>query len=166
MSLLNIYAQGGSVLYLLTCVTRLLVSWYSVISNIQVAVKQLHLVSRKNIPDSRKRRSNHWPTTNTTEGRSVCICQPGTHSQDIVPLFNKHFSVVYRPGNYTDHCITVTILLWIYQLSINFKHPGQNMRYKLMMTIPLLPITNNLLPPLTIWVVFTLIIWCRNDTAV
>jgi hypothetical protein len=38
-------------------------------------------------------------THNTTGGRAVCLCQTGAHSQEIVPLFNNHFSVVYWPGD-------------------------------------------------------------------
>jgi hypothetical protein len=38
------------------------------------------------------------------------VCQPGAHSQEIVPLFNSHFSAVYWPGDYTDHCISFAIL--------------------------------------------------------
>jgi hypothetical protein len=58
------------------------------------------------------------------------------HSQEIVPLFNNHFSVVYWPGDYTDHCITFDILFMnlLIPPRSNFKHPGQNTRYQLTMT--------------------------------
>jgi hypothetical protein len=32
------------------------------------------------------------------------------HSQEIVPLLNNQFSVVYWPGNNTGHCITFVML--------------------------------------------------------
>jgi hypothetical protein len=75
-------------------------------------------------------RSPHdWRET----GARMSTC---AHSQEIVPLFNSHFSVVYWPGDYTDHCITLYILFTNLLISprINFKHPGQNTRYQLTMT--------------------------------
>jgi hypothetical protein len=39
------------------------------------------------------------------------MCLPGAHSQEIVPLINNHFSVIYRPGDYADRHITFGILL-------------------------------------------------------
>jgi hypothetical protein len=68
------------------------------------------------------------------EGRAVCVCQPGAHPQEIVPLFNHHFFVVYWPVDYTDLCITFTIVYEFINPShkLNFQRPGQNIRYHLM----------------------------------
>jgi hypothetical protein len=41
-------------------------------------------------------------------------CQPDAHSQEIEQFCNNHFSVKYWTGDYTDHCITFTILLQPY----------------------------------------------------
>lgn len=46
-----------------------------------------------------------------TEGRSVCICQPGARSQETVPSCNNNFPVVYWPGHFTDLCITFAVII-------------------------------------------------------
>jgi hypothetical protein len=49
-------------------------------------------------PDANKEDGQSPSTHHTIGGRPVHVCQPGAHSQEIVPLFNNHFSVVYWPG--------------------------------------------------------------------
>jgi hypothetical protein len=63
-------------------------------------------VSPKNDPDVDKEKRKSFSAHRTIGGRPVSICQLDAHSQEIVPVFNDHFSVVYWPGDYTDHCIT------------------------------------------------------------
>jgi Na+-translocating ferredoxin:NAD+ oxidoreductase RnfD subunit len=70
----------------------------------------LFLVSPKKDPDVNKDKEQSPSAYHTTGGRPVHIYQPGANSQEIVPLFNNHFSVVYWPGDYTDHCIKFAIL--------------------------------------------------------
>jgi hypothetical protein len=71
---------------------------------------QLFPVSPKNDPDVNNEDDQSLSAHHTIGGRPVLVCQPGAHSQEIVPLFNSHFSAVYWPGDYTDHCITFDIL--------------------------------------------------------
>jgi hypothetical protein len=65
---------------------------------------QLFPVSAENDPDVNKeegaitfRPPHDW---RETDART-----PGAHSQEIVPLFNTHFCVVYWSGNHTDDYI-------------------------------------------------------------
>jgi hypothetical protein len=54
----------------------------------------------------------------TIEWRPVCMCQPGAHSQRLIPLFNNKFSAVYWPEDYIHYCIS---LLYVYEF-INPSH--------------------------------------------
>jgi hypothetical protein len=63
-------------------------------------------VSPKNDPDVNKEDGQSPSAHHMIGGRLVRVCQPGVHSQEIVPLFNSPFSAVYWPGDYTDRCIT------------------------------------------------------------
>jgi hypothetical protein len=69
----------------------------------------LFSVSPKNDPDVHKEDGQSPSAHHTIGGRPIRVCQPGEHSQEIVPLFNSHFSAVCWPGDYTDHCITFDI---------------------------------------------------------
>jgi hypothetical protein len=53
------------------------------------------LVSPKNDHDVDKEDGQSPSTHHTIGGRPVRVCQPGAHSQEIVPLINSHFSAVY-----------------------------------------------------------------------
>jgi hypothetical protein len=62
---------------------------------VQLKCASLYLVSRKNDPVVNKEGlsgSDH----HMFGGGPVCMYQPG--AQEIVPVFNNHFSVVYWPG--------------------------------------------------------------------
>jgi hypothetical protein len=67
-------------------------------------------VSSKTDTDVNKEDDQSPSALHTIGGRPVHVCQPGAHSQEIVPLFNSQFSAVYWPGDYTDHCMTFDIL--------------------------------------------------------
>jgi hypothetical protein len=68
--------------------------------------------SPKTDPDVNKSDDQSPSVHHTAGGRPVRACQPDAHSQEIVPLFNSHFSVVYWPGDYADHCIAFAILFY------------------------------------------------------
>jgi hypothetical protein len=67
--------------------------------------------SPKNDPDVNKEEGQSPSAHHTIGGRSVRVCQPGAHSQERLPLFNNHVSVVYWPGDFSEYCITFAILL-------------------------------------------------------
>jgi hypothetical protein len=71
---------------------------------------KLFSVTPKNDPDANKADGQSPSALHTIGRRPVRVCQPGAHSQEIVPSFNSQFSVVYWPEDYTDHCITFNIL--------------------------------------------------------
>jgi hypothetical protein len=72
---------------------------------------ELFFVSPKNDPDINKGKGQSPSAYHTIGGRPVYVCQPGAHSQEIVPPFNNHFCAVYWPGDDADHCITFATLL-------------------------------------------------------
>jgi hypothetical protein len=63
-------------------------------------------------PDVNKEDGKSPSGHHTIGGRPVRVCQPGAHSQEIVPLFNTFFSVVYWPGDYTEHCTKFALLFY------------------------------------------------------
>jgi hypothetical protein len=67
-------------------------------------------VSPQNDSDANKEDGQSLSAHHTTGGRPVRVCEPGAHSQEIVPLFKSHFSTVYWPGDYADHCIMFAVL--------------------------------------------------------
>jgi hypothetical protein len=50
-------------------------------------------ISRNNNPDVNKDEGQSLSAHCKITGRPECICQPGAHSQEKVPLFNNNFSV-------------------------------------------------------------------------
>jgi hypothetical protein len=70
--------------------------------------EQLFPVSPKNNPDVNKEEGQSPSAHHTIGGRVVRVCQPVAHSQEMIPLFNSHFSVIYWPGDYTNHFIITT----------------------------------------------------------
>jgi hypothetical protein len=107
------------------CVTRICRSYFSGNLILQLCCPKLHSGCNEE-KNAWHMRIWHWetkhdPDVNKEEGKSpsahhkiggrpVRVCQPDAHSQEIVPLFNGHFSAVYWPRDYTDHCITFHIL--------------------------------------------------------